>query len=54
VLAEGDLERLAVLCPVIRGPLWLPHCVEWVKDAQGELQVVQSRHLRRPIIPGGP
>ena len=45
VLAAGDLERLASYARLLEAHCGCPHCVEWVKDGQGELQVVQSRHL---------
>ncbi len=45
VLAAGDLERLASYARILEAHCGCPHCVEWVKDGQGELQVVQSRHL---------
>ena len=45
VLEEGDLERLASYARILEAHCGCPHCVEWVKDTQGELLVVQSRHL---------
>ena len=45
VLAEADLERLASYARLLEAHCGCPHCVEWVKDAQGDLLVVQSRHL---------
>ncbi len=45
VLAAGDLERLASYARLLEAQCGCSHCVEWVKDGQGEIQVVQSRHL---------
>jgi pyruvate, water dikinase len=45
VLEASDLERLASYARILEAYCGCPHCVEWVKDAQGEIQVVQSRHL---------
>ena len=45
VLAEGDLERLASYARLLEAHCGCPHCVESVKDGQGDLLVVQSRHL---------
>ena len=45
VLEAGDLERLSSYARILEAHCGCPHCVEWVKDAQGDLQVVQSRHL---------
>ena len=45
VLEEADLERLASYARMLEAHCGCPHCVEWVKDAQGDLLVVQSRHL---------
>ena len=45
VLEAGDLERLASYARILEAHCGCPHCVEWVKDGQGDLQVVQSRHL---------
>ncbi|MGB8992263.1 MAG: PEP/pyruvate-binding domain-containing protein [Desulfobaccales bacterium] len=44
-LEAADLERLAAYARVLEGHCGCPHCVEWVKDDQGEIYVVQSRHL---------
>ena len=45
VLEEADLERLSSYARILEAHCGCPHCVEWVKDPQGDLQVVQSRHL---------
>ena len=45
VLEAGDLEVLASYARILEAHCGCPHCVEWVKDGQGDLQVVQSRHL---------
>jgi len=45
VLEKDDLERLAAYARILEAHCGCPHCVEWVKDVQGELYVVQSRHL---------
>ena len=45
VLEAGDLELLASYARILEAHCGCPHCVEWVKDGQGDLQVVQSRHL---------
>ena len=45
VLEAGDLERLASYARSLEAHCGCPHCVEWVKDAQGDLLVVQARHL---------
>lgn len=45
VLEAGDLERLAAYARILEAHCGCPHCVEWVKDDQGDIQVVQSRHL---------
>ena len=45
VLEQADLERLASYARLLEAHCGCPHCVEWVKDAQGDLLVVQSRHL---------
>jgi pyruvate,water dikinase len=45
VLEAADLERLASYARILEAHSGCPHCVEWVKDAQGDLLVVQSRHL---------
>ena len=45
VLEAGDLERLASYARILEAHCGCPHCVEWVKDGQGEIQVVQARHL---------
>jgi pyruvate,water dikinase len=45
VLAAGDLELLSSYARLLEAHCGCPHCVEWVKDAQGDLLVVQSRHL---------
>ena len=45
VLEAGDLERLASYARMLEAHCGCPHCVEWVKDGQGDLLVVQSRHL---------
>ena len=45
VLEAGDLERLASYARMLEAHCGCPHCVEWVKDGQGEIQVVQARHL---------
>ena len=45
VLEAVDLERLASYARILEAHCGCPHCVEWVKDGQGDLQVVQSRHL---------
>ncbi|MCK9375281.1 MAG: PEP-utilizing enzyme [Syntrophobacterales bacterium] len=44
-LTVADLKKLASYARVLEGHCGCPHCVEWVKDEQGELLVVQSRHL---------
>ncbi len=48
VLETGDLERLAAYARELEAHCGCPHCVEWVKDTQGELFVVQSRQLVPP------
>jgi len=45
VLEAGDLERLASYARMLEAHCGCPHCVEWVKDDQGTIQVVQARHL---------
>ena len=45
VLEAGDLKRLASYARILEAHCGCPHCVEWVKDDQGDLQVVQARHL---------
>ena len=45
VLEAGDLELLASYARILEAHCGCPHCVEWVKDGQGDLQVVQARHL---------
>ena len=45
VLEVGDLKRLASYARMLEAHCGCPHCVEWVKDGQGDLLVVQSRHL---------
>jgi pyruvate,water dikinase len=45
VLEADDLKLLASYARILEAHCGCPHCVEWVKDAQGDLQVVQSRHL---------
>jgi pyruvate,water dikinase len=45
VLEDRDLEILSSYARILEAHCGCPHCVEWVKDAQGDLQVVQSRHL---------
>jgi pyruvate,water dikinase len=45
VLEAGDLARLATYARILEAHCGCPHCVEWVKDDQGDIQVVQSRHL---------
>jgi pyruvate,water dikinase len=45
VLEAGDLELLSSYARILEAHCGCPHCVEWVKDGQGDLQVVQSRHL---------
>jgi pyruvate, water dikinase len=45
VLEAGDLERLASYARILEAHCGCPHCVEWVKDAQGDFSIVQSRHL---------
>jgi pyruvate,water dikinase len=45
VLEAGDLKRLASYARMLEAHCGCPHCVEWVKDGQGDLLVVQSRHL---------
>jgi pyruvate,water dikinase len=45
VLEAVDLERLASYARILEAHCGCPHCVEWVKDVQGDIQVVQSRHL---------
>ena len=55
VLEEGDLEVLASYARILEAHCGCSHCVEWVKDARGDLLVVQARHLlptdkvRRPL-----
>jgi pyruvate,water dikinase len=44
-LAAADLERMVAYARVLEDHCGCPHCVEWVKDDQGEIFVVQSRHL---------
>ena len=45
VLTEADLEGLASYARILEAHCGCPHCVEWVKEAQGDLLVVQARHL---------
>jgi pyruvate, water dikinase len=45
VLDAGDLQCLVSYARILEAHCGCPHCVEWVKDDQGNLQVVQSRHL---------
>ncbi|MBM4300136.1 MAG: hypothetical protein FJ121_01180 [Deltaproteobacteria bacterium] len=45
VLEASDLERLSSYARSLEAHGGCPHGVEWVKDAQGDLQVVQSRPL---------
>ena len=45
VLEAGDLKLLASYARILEAHCGCPHCVEWVKDGQGDIQVVQSRHL---------
>jgi pyruvate,water dikinase len=45
VLEAGDLKLLSSYARILEAHCGCPHCVEWVKDEQGELQVVQARHL---------
>jgi pyruvate, water dikinase len=45
VLEAGDLKVLASYARILEAHCGCPHCVEWVKDGQGDIQVVQSRHL---------
>ena len=45
VLEAGDLKLLSSYARILEAHCGCPHCVEWVKDGQGDLQVVQSRHL---------
>jgi pyruvate, water dikinase len=45
VLEADDLNLLASYARILEAHCGCPHCVEWVKDDQGNLQVVQSRHL---------
>ena len=45
VLEADDLKRLASYARILEAHCGCPHCVEWVKDGQGDIQVVQSRHL---------
>ncbi|MBM4276044.1 MAG: hypothetical protein FJ134_16535 [Deltaproteobacteria bacterium] len=44
-LEPADLARLAAYARVLDAHCGCPHDVEWVKDGQGEIYVVQSRHL---------
>lgn len=45
VLEAGDLKLLSSYARILEAHCGCPHCVEWAKDGQGEMQVVQSRHL---------
>ncbi len=45
-LEEADFARLAAYARALEEHCGCPHGVEWVKDFQGELFVVQSRHLQ--------
>ncbi len=45
-LEEADLASLAAYARTLEAHCGCPHGLEWVKDAQGPLYVVQSRHLR--------
>jgi len=45
-LEEADLARLAAFARALEEYCGCPHDVEWVKDRQGQLYVVQSRHLK--------
>jgi pyruvate,water dikinase len=45
-LEETDLARLAAYARALEEHCGVPHGVEWVKDGQGRLFVVQSRHLQ--------
>ncbi len=47
-LEEGDLAKLAAYARILEEHCGCPHGVEWVKDAQGQLFLVQSRHLQLP------
>jgi pyruvate,water dikinase len=46
VLGEANLERLAYFARALEEDCGCPHDVEWVKDREGLLYVVQARHLR--------
>ena len=48
VLEAGDLELLSSYARILEAHCGCPHCVEWVKDGQGIIQVVQARHLPPP------
>ena len=45
VLEAGDLARLSSYARILEAHSGCPYCVEWVKDEQGDLQVVQARQL---------
>lgn len=44
-LEEADLKRLAAFARDLETHCGCPHDVEWVKDRENQLYVVQSRHL---------
>jgi len=45
VLDGADLEQLASYARVLEAHCGCPHCVEWVKDDQGVIYIVQARQL---------
>jgi pyruvate,water dikinase len=49
-LTAADLARLAAYARVLEEHCGCPHGVEWVKDDQDRLYLVQSRHLRLPGV----
>jgi pyruvate, water dikinase len=51
VMEEADLARLADLARSLEEQSGCPHVVEWVQDRQGELFVVQLRHLPQGELP---
>jgi pyruvate,water dikinase len=45
-LEPQDLEQLAAFARLLESYCGCPHDVEWVKDQEGRLYIVQSRHLK--------
>ncbi len=44
-LEPGDLEQLAAFARTLEAHCGCPHDVEWVKDLEGQIYLVQSRHM---------